>query len=84
MLVGAQEEEEPEEEEKEEDIDNLQETKEPDSPKPKAKKKTKKYSLIGRKVETWMDVDIGGEIQVKGRIISKSEKKGREEEANLF
>jgi RNase P/RNase MRP subunit p29 len=75
MLVGAQEEEEgeEEEEEKEEDPDNLQETKEPDSPKPKAKKKTKEDKLIGRKVQTWMDVD-DEEVQVKGRIVSKSKK----------
>jgi hypothetical protein len=71
MLVGAQEEE--EEESKEEDPDNLQETKVPDSPKPKPKKKVTD-PLIGRKVKTWMDVD-DEEIQVKGKIISKSQKK---------
>ena len=46
----------------------------PDSPKPKAKKKTKEDKLIGRKVQTWMDVD-DEEVQVKGKIISKSKKK---------
>ena len=72
MLVGAQEEE--EEESKEEDPDNLQETKVPDSPKPKPKKKTKEDPLIGRKVQTWMDIDDDQEIQVKGKIVSKSQK----------
>jgi hypothetical protein len=61
MLVGAddkeEEEEGEEEEKKEEDPDNLQETKVPDSPKPKAKKKKKEDPLTGRKVRTWMDAD---------------------------
>ena len=70
MLVGAQEEE--EEESKEEDPDNLQETKEEEPPKPK-KKVTD--PLIGRKVKTWMDIDDDEEVQVKGEIISKSQKK---------
>jgi hypothetical protein len=75
MLVGAQEEEEREEEEsKEEDMDNLQETKEEEEPKPKPKKKVAD-PLIGRKVKTWMDIDDDGEVQVKGTIISKSQKK---------
>jgi hypothetical protein len=75
ILAGAEEEEEESEEEKEEDPDNLQETKVPDSPKPKAKKKTKEDPLIGRKVQTWMDIDDDEEVQVKGTIISKSQKK---------
>ena len=72
MLVGAQEEE--EEESKEEDPDNLQETKEEEPPKPKPKKKVTD-PLIGRKVKTWMDIDDDEEVQVKGKIISKSQKK---------
>jgi hypothetical protein len=76
MLVGADDKVEGEsEEEKEEDPDNLEETKVPDSPKPKAKKKTKEDQLIGRKVKTWMDLDDDQEIQVKGKIVSKSKKK---------
>jgi hypothetical protein len=73
ILAGAEEEEEEEEEEeKEEDPDNLQETKEEEPPKPK-KKVTD--PLIGRKVKTWMDIDDDEEVQVKGKIISKSQKK---------
>jgi hypothetical protein len=82
MLVGADDEEEGEEEEsKEEDPDNLQETKVPDSPKPKAKKK--KDPLIGRKIQTWMDVDQD-EIQINGRIVGTSQKKTGKKKGKYF
>ena len=73
ILAGAAEQEqEEEEEEKEEDPDNLQETKEEEPSKPK---KQVTDPLIGRKVKTWMDIDDDEEVQVKGKIISKSQKK---------
>lgn len=81
MLVGAQEEE--EEESKKEDPDNLQETKVPDSPNPKPKKKVTD-PLIGRKVKTWMDIDDDEEVQVKGKVISKSQKKSGKNKGTYY
>ena len=86
ILAGAEEQEqEEEEEEKEEDPDNLQETKEEEEepPKPKPKKKVTD-PLIGRKVKTWMDIDDDEEVQVKGKIISKSQKKSGKKKGTYY
>ena len=62
-------------------MDNLQETKEEEPPKPKRKVTD---PLIGRKVETWMDIDDDEEVQVKGKIISKSQKKSGKKKGTYY
>ena len=63
-------------------MDNLQQTKEEESPKHKPQKKAAD-PLIGRKVQTWMDVD-DGEVQVKGTVIGVSSKKSGKKKGKYF